>query len=432
MKTFGTMSVNENVLSIGGVSVETLRNDFHTPLYVYDQQAIEDQLDLFKQHFNHDDLNTTVAYASKAFLCIAMAQLIQSRGLSIDVASGGEMYTVYKAGFDMSKVIFHGNNKLDSELQLAIDLQCGLIVIDNRQEMKRLNELLIKNDVVIDVMLRINPGIDASTHEYIKTTTHDSKFGESIYDTAIVDIVKYMAESKHMNLKGFHTHIGSQIFEQESFFKASDVVLDFYQRIQDELNISLPAINLGGGFGVYYTSEDTPFDMAQFLEDYIQHVYDGKQSRNLDFEEVIIEPGRSLICNAGSTLYTVGDTKATYGNKDYVYIDGGMSDNPRPALYQAKYEAALANRFNDEANTNVCVAGKLCESGDVIIQDIALPQTHKDDLLIVPSTGAYTYSMSSNYNRLTRPAVVFVKDGEAKLVVKRQSMDDLIKGDLTL
>ncbi len=432
MKTFGTMKILNNELMIGGVSVSALKAQYQTPLYVYDQEAIERKIATFKDHFKHEGIKTQIAYASKAFLCIAMAQMIQKEGLSIDVASGGELYTVYKAGFDMTKVIFHGNNKQDEELQQAIDWGCGLIVIDNRHEMKRLDQMLKRNQSSMNVLLRINPGIDASTHEYIKTTTHDSKFGESIYDEAIYDMIHFMNESESLNLKGFHTHIGSQIFDATSFFKASDVVLDFYKDVEDRFNIQLEKINLGGGFGVYYTEGDEPFALQTFLKAYIDHVVEGKKKRHLHFDEVIIEPGRSLVCNAGSTLYTVGDTKSTFGKKDYIYIDGGMSDNPRPALYQAQYEAALANRMNDDVTFEQCVAGKLCESGDVIIQSIKLPQAHKGDLLIVPSTGAYTFSMSSNYNRMLRPAVVFVKDGKHQCVVKRQTLDDLIQGDLTL
>ena len=430
MKLLGTMENVNGELFIGGVGMNELKAAYGTPLYVYDQTALESQLSLFKTSFVHPHLLTHVAYASKAFLSLAMAQLVNDFGLSLDVASGGEMMVAYKAGFDMSRVIFHGNNKLDDELDLAISLGCGTVVIDNRYEMARLKTKLSALGVAMDVYLRINPGIDASTHEYIKTSNHDSKFGESIYDAEIMNIVSELSTSSCFNFLGFHCHIGSQIFDENSFIKAADVVLSFYKKVENELGLVLPAINLGGGFGVYYTDADTPFDLAPFLSLYLSTLYSRILELGLSITTVTIEPGRSIVCNAGSTLYTVGDLKETYGKKDYIFIDGGMSDNPRPALYQAKYEACLTSKLDESVSHTYTIAGKLCESGDVLIRDFKLPSASVGDLLLVSSTGAYTHSMSSNYNKLLRPAVVFVKSGTHKLVVRRQTYDDLILQDI--
>lgn len=432
MKLFGSMRVVENELEIGGVLVSELKKTYGTPLYVYDEALLRSTSREFVDYFKGDKVKGVVAYASKAFLSVAMAQLAGQEGLAIDVASAGELYTVYKAGFDMSKVYFHGNNKLSSEFELAIELGCGNIVLDHKEEVALLESILLSRNAVMNVFLRVNPGIDASTHEYIKTTTLDSKFGESLFDPNIMSLLERINGSPQFNFLGLHCHIGSQIFEEDSFFKAADEIMDFYARVKHELSIDFSHMNLGGGFGVYYTNSDRPIDLKVFLPALMKHVEGGIAFRHLAVGTVIIEPGRSIVCNAGSTLYTVGSTKHTMGHKDYVYIDGGMSDNIRPALYQAEYEAVLANRVNDEVEGSYCVAGKLCESGDVIIQSAPLPKANPDDLLLVSSTGAYTFSMSSNYNRLTRPAVAFVSNGEHKLVVRRQSLDDLVQWDVSL
>lgn len=432
MKFQGTMQSKDNELYIGGVSMRTLQHAYGTPLYVMDAAHIETMCRLFKDSFTSKRIEGVIAYASKAFLNKAMAQLVAREGLSVDVASGGELYTVYKAGFPMERVYFHGNNKLDEEIQMAVDTGCGAIILDNRQEVARVERILTENKTTMDVYLRINPGIDAHTHEYIKTTKLDSKFGESIFDPDIFSIIRSIAESEVFNLRGFHCHIGSQIFEKQSFFEEAKEVLGFYETVRDMTGLNLSSMNLGGGFGVYYVEGDQPISLSDFLNDLLAYIECEVQSRNLAIQQVVIEPGRSIVCNAGSTLYTVGGTKHTYGGRDYLFVDGGMSDNPRPALYQAKYEGILANRVHDDGERHYRVAGKLCESGDVIIHDILLPQAQADDLLLVSSTGAYTYSMSSNYNRLQRPAVVFVENGSHRLVVKRQSLDDLLQWDLDL
>lgn len=432
MKLHGTMQVVQDELQIGGVGVSELAKVYGTPLYIYDETLIRETAHLFVASFKGNHVRGVVAYASKAFLTLAMAQLASQVGLAIDVASAGELYTVYKAGFDMAQVYFHGNNKLRVELELAVDLGCGTIILDHRAEFELLRSVLEYKKTSMNVFLRVNPGIDAHTHEYIKTTTLDSKFGESLFDPTIYSLLEEIASDPRMNLLGLHCHIGSQIFEPHSFLKAADSVLDFYTTCKEKIGLSLSQINLGGGFGVYYTNADAPIDLEVFLPSLMNHVEQGIQDRELSIDTVIIEPGRSIVCNAGSTLYRVGSSKKTMGGKNYVYIDGGMSDNIRPALYQADYEASIVNRMNESVSETYCVAGKLCESGDVIIKAVELVTPRRNDLLLVSSTGAYTFSMSSNYNRLMRPAVVFVKEGEHHLVVRRQNYDDLIQWDVSL
>lgn len=431
MKLFGTMKTNsEGVLEIGGKSVYELKKEFGTPLYIMDEAYIRETCKLFADNFKSSVLSTEVIYASKAFLNVAMAKLISEEGLSMDVVSGGEIYTAIKAGFPMERVYFHGNNKTREELELAIEHGLGTIVLDHRQEIDTLEAMLKEKGKAQSVLLRVNPGIDAHTHDYIKTSKLDSKFGESIYDEDIYALTKKLSESDAFDFKGFHCHIGSQIFEEKSFIQAALAMVDFAVDVKEKTGVTVEALNLGGGFGVYYTEEDDPMELGAFLKHLVSNVESKLSEVGLPSLKIMIEPGRSMVSNAGTTLYEIGGTKETYGGKDYIFIDGGMTDNPRPALYSAKYEGAIANKMNEKSTRTYTVAGKCCESGDIIIKDIELPEAVPGDLLAVSTTGAYTYSMSSNYNRNGRPAVVFVKDGSARLAVKRETLEDLVRNDV--
>lgn len=421
---------NDGVLEVGGMTVTDIKKEFGTPLYIIDEKLLRETCRLFADNFKSEKIDTEVIYASKAFLNIGMAKLINEEGLSMDVVSGGELFTAVKAGFPAEKIYFHGNNKTNDEIELAIKYNIGTIVLDNKQEIERLEKILKENDSKMSVMLRVNPGIDAHTHEYIKTSKMDSKFGESIYDDDIYEISKYLDKSDVLDFKGFHCHIGSQIFEEESFIQAALAMLDFVKDIKDNAGVETTHLNLGGGFGVYYTEEDRPMDLALFLQNLTKKIEEKLESEDLGKMKILIEPGRSIISNSGSTLYEIGGTKETYGGKDYIFIDGGMGDNPRPALYQAKYEGAIANKMNDEKTNEYTIAGKCCESGDIIIKDLMLPKAEAGDLFIVSTTGAYNYSMASNYNRIPRPAVVFIQDGKGRVVVKRESYEDIIKNDI--
>ena len=430
MRLFEGMTVENGELNISGVGVSELKAQYGTPLYVYDENMLVNQCRTFINNFKSSKFNTEILYASKAFSCLEVLRIVSREGLGVDVVSLGEIHTAYKAGYDMKRAYFHGNNKTREELQYALEVGVGTIVIDNDYEYEMINEIVRESGNTVDVLLRINTGIDAHTHEYIKTAKDDSKFGYSVYDETIYDLIADINNQSNLNFVGFHSHIGSQIFEKTSFFEAVKVVMEFTRRVQERLGLTISVLNLGGGFGVYYTEEDRPFELAEFLREYIEVVERESDNFGLDLTKVVIEPGRSLTCNAGSTLYSVGGVKKTFAGREYVFVDGGMADNPRYALYKAKYEAMIANKMNEEADTTYTVAGKCCESGDMLVMDAKLPKAEQGDLLLVSSTGAYNYSMSSNYNRLPKLPVVFVKDGTSRLVVKGETLEDLIRQDI--
>ena len=430
MRLFDGMTVENSELNISGVGVSELKAQYGTPLYVYDENMLVNQCRTFINNFRSSKFNTEVLFASKAFSCLEVLRIASREGLGVDVVSLGEIHTAYKAGYDMRRAYFHGNNKTREELQYALEVGVGTIVIDNDYEYEMINEIVRESGNRVDVLLRINTGIDAHTHEYIKTAKDDSKFGYSVYDETIYELIADINNQSNLNFVGFHSHIGSQIFEKTSFFEAVKVVMEFTKKVQEKLGLTISVLNLGGGFGVYYTEEDRPFELAEFLREYIEVVERESYNFGLDLTKVVIEPGRSLTCNAGSTLYSVGGVKKTFAGREYVFVDGGMADNPRYALYKAKYEAMLANKMNEEADTTYTVAGKCCESGDMLVMDAKLPKAEQGDLLLVSSTGAYNYSMSSNYNRLPKLPVVFVKDGTSRLVVKGETLEDLIRQDI--
>ena len=430
MRLFDGMTVKNGELNISGVGVSELKAQYGTPLYVYDENMLVNQCRTFINNFKSSRFSTEVLFASKAFSCLEVLRIANREGLGVDVVSLGEIHTAYKAGYDMRRAYFHGNNKTREELQYALEVGVGTIVIDNDYEYEMINKIVRKSGNTVDVLLRINTGIDAHTHEYIKTAKDDSKFGYSVYDETIYDLIADINNQSNLNFVGFHSHIGSQIFEKTSFFEAVKVVMEFTRRVQERLGLTISVLNLGGGFGVYYTEEDRPFELAEFLREYIEVVERESDNFGLDLTKVVIEPGRSLTCNAGSTLYSVGGVKKTFAGREYVFVDGGMADNPRYALYKAKYEAMLANKMNEEADATYTVAGKCCESGDMLVMDAKLPKAEQGDLLLVSSTGAYNYSMSSNYNRLPKLPVVFVKDGISRLVVKGETLEDLIRQDI--
>lgn len=431
MKLFGTMRINEKgILSIGGCDTLKLAEDFNTPLYVIDEELVRQNCKLFRDAFSKNGIDTEVIYASKAFLNLAICKVIEEEGLALDVVSGGELYTAMKANFPVSKIYFHGNNKTAQELEMAIAAGVGRIVVDNRQELELIEEICHGLNKSIEILLRVNPGVEAHTHAFIQTSKNDSKFGESIFSEKIGSIIERIMGSKHINLKGLHCHIGSQIFEEESFYSVANIMMDFVAKLKSDQKFITEELNLGGGFGVYYSHEDKPIDIKSCLQNMLGLIRDQASYLNIKIPKLMIEPGRAIVANAGTTLYEVGAIKRTHGGKDYIFVDGGMTDNPRTALYDAKYDAIIADKATEEGNMLYTIAGKCCESGDIIIKDIKLPKTGKGDIVAVLCTGAYNYSMSSNYNRIPRPAVVFVKDGTAKVVVKRESYEDILRNDM--
>ncbi len=431
MKLFGTSKVNENGnLSIGGVDTVELVKEFKTPLYVMDQELIETTIDKMKEAFKSTRFNTRIAYAGKAFLSTGMIKLVESKGLDLDVVSGGELYTAHKAGFPMNKVHLHGNNKLVNEIEMAVEFGIDTIVVDNEDEINKIERICREKGKKQAVLVRIDPGIEAHTHHYIKTSGLTSKFGISLFQDNLFDIIKRLNDSEWIEFKGFHTHIGSQIFQSAFFIFALDEIFKYLDKLKKELGIVVHTVNMGGGFGVYYKEGDDPKPIEEVLSEIITYTEAMEIKYQIGFKELCIEPGRSIVGNAGTTLYEVGGIKETVGGKTYVFIDGGMSDNIRTALYQAEYEAGVVNKLNDTDVREITLAGKLCESGDIIIEKGKLPKaTEIGDIVAVTTTGAYCYTMSSNYNRMMRPAVVFVKDGKAKVAVKRETLDDLIRND---
>ncbi|MGG5253735.1 diaminopimelate decarboxylase [Neobacillus sp. SM06] len=433
MYLYGTTKINQNGhLEIGGVDTVQLAEQYGTPLYVYDVALIRERARGFKQAFIEQNVTAQVAYASKAFSTIAMVQLAEEEGLSLDVVSGGELYTALTAGFPVERIHFHGNNKSREELAMALDHEIGCIVVDNFTELQLLKSLCLEKNTTVKILLRVTPGIEAHTHDYILTGQEDSKFGFDLQNGQAEEALQQVLLFPSFEVLGIHCHIGSQIFETTGFLLAAEKVFEKLHEWKQKLSFEAKVLNLGGGFGIRYTKEDEPLAPAQYVTEIIRDVKKWSDLYSMKLPEIWIEPGRSLVGDAGTTLYKVGSQKEVPNVRKYVAVDGGMSDNIRPALYQAKYEAVLANRPLAESKETVSIAGKCCESGDMLIWDLPLPAAEQEDLLAVFCTGAYGYSMANNYNRLPRPAVVFVEKGEARLVVKRETYEDLVRLDVSL
>ncbi|MFT9847451.1 diaminopimelate decarboxylase [Aneurinibacillus sp. REN35] len=426
----GTSRVNgRGHLAIGGCDTTDLVRTYGSPLYVYDEALLREKCRAYVQAFEASGFRFQVAYASKAFMCMAMCQIVLEENMSLDVVSSGELYTALEAGFPADRIHFHGNNKTEEELVMALDAGIGCFVVDNFFELELLHDLAEKKGQVVPILLRLTPGIEAHTHDYISTGQDDSKFGFGVSSGQALQAVKLSLAKPFYKLLGIHSHIGSQIFETTGFVGAVEVLGAFLEQVRTETNYEVEVLNLGGGFGIRYTEEDDPLPVGEYIRVITEEVRRQFTDKSYPLPEIWIEPGRSIVGDAGTTLYTVGSVKEIPGIRKYVAIDGGMSDNIRPALYQAKYEAMLANRAVEDPTETVSIAGKCCESGDMLIWDYKLPQAVPGDILAISCTGAYGYSMANNYNRIRRPAVVFVKDGRAEVAVERESYEDLIKND---
>lgn len=411
-------------LQIGGVSCRALAEQFGTPLYVYDEAKLTEQARAAVSNFSSDEFDTEVVYASKAFSAGALFRLLADEGLGFDVVSGGELYCAMKTGVDMSRVYFHGNNKSDEEIAMALDAGVGCFVVDNLKECDRLIRISAEKQTAARALLRINPGISAHTHEYIMTSKPDSKFGIYIENRADIEtVVKKLSDSEYITFAGFHSHIGSQIVDASSFEKALGTMIGFLADMKSAMGLDGMELSIGGGFGIKYVDSDQPVPLGKMCADLVKYAEAALRQNDVRISKLITEPGRSMVGEAGITLYTVGDMKKS-GDKNYIFVDGGMSDNIRPALYDAEYTGVLAEKLTQAPEMTYCVAGKNCESGDVLIREINLPEAQTGDLLAIYSTGAYGYSMASNYNRLGRPAVVFAKDGQARLVIRRETYED--------
>ena len=426
------LDVNEKGhLTIGGVDTVDLANEYGTPAYILDENVIRENCRTYRraaeEYFGADALPL---YASKALCFTGIYKIAAEEGMGVDCVSGGELYTARAAGFPAEKIYFHGNNKTDRDIRDAMDMGVGTFVVDNHDELSAISAEAQRRGITQRILLRITPGIDPHTHRAIVTGNVDSKFGNPIVTGQAMDIVKAALNTKSVRLVGLHCHIGSQIFDIEPFADAADIMVRFIADIKRECGFEVEELNLGGGLGVRYTEYDREIDYAAAIRDIAAIVTGYCKDNDIRMPRVILEPGRSLVAAAGITLYTVGSVKEIKGFRTYVSVDGGMPDNPRYALYQSQYTALIANRANEEKTQRVTIAGRCCESGDLLGEDMALQNAQRGDILAVLVTGAYNYSMASNYNRLPRPPVIMVKDGKARVAVKRETYDDIIANDV--
>ncbi len=422
--------LRQNHFVFDGCDTVEIAEQYGTPLYVISETIIKHKCREIREDYLLKYDNTRAVYAGKAFLNLEMCRLVTNEGLGLDVVSGGELYTAIKADVPMENIIFHGNNKSQDELQMAVLNNVGRIVVDNGYELDRLNKIAENHNRTVNILFRITPGISPDTHKFISTGQVDSKFGFSMQNNNLYDYVFKTKNMRHINLRGFHFHIGSQLLSNESHLKALEVLLYLIRELNEKLDFVTAEINVGGGFGISYTKEDKTKNIRYFVDPMMKKIHDHCNRYSLITPQVIIEPGRWVVGEAGITLYSVGSIKEIPGIRTYVSVDGGMPDNPRPSLYNAKYSAVIANRYDDKRNRTVTIAGKCCESGDILIWDLKVPAVEPGDVLAVMSTGAYNYSMSSNYNKLPRPAVVMVNKGVSRLIVRRETYDDLITRDV--
>ena len=430
-----TLKINDKGhLEIGGADAVELAQKFGTPLYVFDEAYIRRMMRVYRDTLERAyGGNGLVLYASKAFSCKAIYRIADEENIGVDVVSGGELYTALQAGFPAEKIYMHGNNKLDYEIGEAMDAGIACIVADAYSEIDKIDAEGAKRGMTQPILLRINPGVEAHTHAFVQTATTDSKFGFSISGGTAEKATAYALTKQHVKLLGYHCHIGSQIFEKQSFVIAAQKVMDFASEMKEKLGFELKTLNLGGGFGIWYTDEDRkipPEGYAEYLEALIEEVKAKAQEKRMKLPFLVIEPGRSIVGEAGVTLYTVGAIKEIPGVKKYVAVDGGMFDNPRYALYESKYTPILANRAKEENTELVSIAGKCCESGDIIAVNVALPKANSGDILAVLSTGAYNYSMAMNYNRNMIPPCILVRNGKAEYIVRPQTYEDLVRNDV--
>lgn len=430
MFTSECLGVENGHLTIGGCDTVELANQFGTPLYVMDEQTVRNNCRMFKKSIDDNYESGLVLFASKALNCLQMCRIAKEEGLGLDCVSGGEIYTALKAGFPADKIYFHGNNKTTDEMIYAIENKIGTIIVDNHFELEELNELAKKRNVTVDIMFRIKPGIDAHTHDFIRTGQIDSKFGFALENGEAFDAVKATKDMSNVNLIGLHCHIGSQIFMDTPFIEAAKVMMNFYKKIKDELEMELKVLNLGGGFAIKYLESDEHFAYEMYMKEVASVIKDFCLENNLSVPMILIEPGRSIVGAAGITLYKVGAVKEIKNVRNYVSIDGGMGDNPRYALYQSDYEVIVANKADNPRDYVATIAGKCCESGDLIQENTKIATPCKGDTVAVLSTGAYNYSMASNYNRIPRPEMIMINDKKPYTIIKRETYEDIVRNDI--
>ncbi|MGI6279960.1 MAG: diaminopimelate decarboxylase [Acutalibacteraceae bacterium] len=426
------VSINDRGhLTFAGLDTVELAKKYGTPLYLMDENKIREHVRSYKTAMEkYFPKGSVPEFASKAFCAKQIYRIMAEEGIDVDVVSAGEIYTALKAGFPMENCFFHGNNKTDEDIRFAIESGVGFFVADNFEELEAVNRIAGELGKKQDMLLRVTPGIDPHTHKKISTGSEESKFGISIKTGQAMRAVEIINNSENLNFKGLHCHIGSQIFESEPFITAADIMLGFISEIKKSLGVSCDMLNLGGGFGVRYVESDPVIDYGEKISE-IAAVLD-KMCKEYDIPvpKILMEPGRSIVADAGMTLYTVGSVKEIEGYSNYVSVDGGMTDNPRFTLYESKYTVELASKADEEKNFVATIAGRCCESGDLLAVNVPLPKPKRGDILAVLTTGAYNYSMASNYNRIPRPPVVMIKDGQDYLAVRRETLEDICALDI--
>ncbi len=426
------LTINEKGhLAFAGRDTTELAKAYGTPLYLLDENKIREKCRIYKRAMAREFGDAALPlYAGKALCIKDIYRIMREEGMGIDVVSSGEVYTAHAAGFPMEKAYFHGNNKTDSDIAYAIEVGVGYFVCDNEEELFAIEHEAEKRGITQKILIRLTPGIDPHTHKAISTGRVDSKFGVAIETGQAMTLVRTALSQKQIELCGFHCHIGSQIFETEPFTDAADIMLRFIGDAKKELGFVTRELNLGGGMGVRYLESHPAIDYAENIAIIASKMKKVCAELGIDLPAVRMEPGRSIVADAGLTLYTVGTLKTIPGFRNYVSVDGGMPDNPRYALYQSPYSVLLANRMNDKRDTVCTIAGRCCESGDLIQEGVPLPKPARGDILAVLTTGAYNYAMASNYNRLPRPAMLMLADGKERLILRRETFEDLLRNEL--
>ncbi len=418
------------ILYFDGCNTVELAKEYGTPLYVLSETAIVKKCSDIRDTFLNKYKKTRAAYAAKAFLTPAMCKIIEREGLCIDVVSGGEMYTAIKAQFPAERIEFNGNNKSIEEIEMAIDYNLGRIIVDGLDELSLIEKVCKEKGKKTNILYRITPGVKSDSHDYIVTGKKDSKFGIPLDSEIIFPAIEQAIKSELVNFMGLHFHVGSQLNDNSSHLKALEITLNIIKEIYLRYGFITPEINVGGGFGIQYTNEDDRRSYSYFLDPLMEGIEGFSKELNIERPEVVIEPGRSIVGEAGITLYTVGTIKEIPGLRKYVSVDGGMTDNIRPALYHAKYMGIAANKASEMKTDIVTICGKCCESGDILIKDVQVAPLDRGDIFAIFTTGAYGYSMANNYNKNPLPAVVLIKDGKSEIIVRRQSYEDMIKNEV--
>lgn len=426
------IQINEDGnLEFAGVDTIELAKKYGTPLYLMDEDKIRENCNIYKDALKkYFGENGHVLYASKAASFKKLYEIIDDENMGIDVVSSGEIYTAIKAGILLQNAYFHGNNKTDFDIQYAIENKIGYFVVDNIEELDAIEKESSRQGIIQKILLRLTPGIDVHTYEAVNTGKVDSKFGTAIETGQAEKIVKYALGLKHMDLCGFHSHIGSQVFDSDNYLNGSEIMLDFIADMRSKLGYETKVLNIGGGYGVRYTEDDPIIDIDANIKKVAQFIKEKVRTLSIPMPKIIMEPGRSIVADSGMTLYTVGTVKTITGYKSYVSVDGGMTDNPRYALYGSPYTVMIANKARENGDFKYSVVGRCCESGDIIQEDVMMPKANRGDIVAVLTTGAYNYSMASNYNRIPRPPVVMIKDKNDYLAVRRESFEDLIRNDI--